>query len=715
MSRKTITIFFFLIIYISTFAQKEKAIVDDLDSRFYFDFQFTETLLSENIYSKNNEKIIFKDYEFKAIPERKLTYESMFVFKSDFYVDKKFENENLSLAVGSMDFPCQIFLNGIQIGHFGEFRNKYIAKTQYATNLQLSNSILNYGDSINTIVIQIYPRKGIKPALFKYFISSDLKVERWSFWKNFIRIDLVKGASIFSVILFLYFGLSFIQNRDKRDRKYLIFSFICILFSLSYLNISFSYNANYELLIYKISRFFSPILTYLLAILTFKITGILNKKIFYKILFIPAIFFSVIFLFQNDIENLEKKFALFAAVVNFPYIMLIFTVSLLSAIKTKKRNRIAFLIGLIVVVASIISDTVNFLSHVNPYSWFIPLGFFSFLISIFFILSSEQTQIYHLAVDRQIELQEIKKNLELLVVERTKQIENQKNEIQNQNELLTEKNIEISEKNTILQQQKEEIVTQIHNLENLNLELEIRNKIIENQELELRRKLSDSLAKSVELKNENIKAQLKATANQMNPHFIFNTLNAIKFFILKNDIKTSDLFLEKFAKLMRKTLYNSIYEIITLKDEVETLTLYIELEQFRANNKFDFSIEIEDESILTYYKIPSLLIQPFIENSIIHGIKTIEGKGIIDIKFRVEEEFLCCIIEDNGIGRKKSSEMKKEKKSEHKSVGINLISERLKLMSELYKGNYSFEYFDYEIEKDQKTGTKVILNLPIFE
>jgi LytS/YehU family sensor histidine kinase len=382
-------------------------------------------------------------------------------------------------------------------------------------------------------------------------------------------------------------------------------------------------------------------------------------------------------------------------------------------VKTRQRNKIVFFIGLIVFISTIVTDTYYFAAHINPYTWYIPLGFFSFLVAIFFILSSEQTQIYHLSADRQAELQKIKDNLELLVVERTKQIEQQKTEIEKQNQLLTEKNNEISIKNTILNQQKEEITTQLHHLEKLNLELEINNKIIENQKQEIRQKLSDSIAKTIELKNETIKAQLKAITNQMNPHFIFNTLNAIKYFILQNDIKTSDLYLEKFAKLMRCTLYNSINETIVLKEEINTLVLYLELEQFRANKKFDFNIHIDDETILDFHKIPSLLIQPFVENSIIHGIRTLACDGKIELDFKIENDILICIVEDNGVGRQKPGEMKKH--SEHISVGISLISQRLKLMSELYNGNYSFEYIDFQESTDGKTGTKVILKLPLFQ
>jgi hypothetical protein len=717
-------------------AQNKSDTFSDLNEKFYPRFSFSEVSFSTEFFRKDSTGIIFENYEGQAIPELKMLVNSMYVFESEFYIEENIRNSKIALAVGAMDYPCQIFINGKYLASYGEIGDAYISKTQFSSKLELPGYLLNFGDSINKLSIQIYPHKGIKPALYKFFISSKQSVEKYIFRRNFIRIDLVKAASIFSIILFLYFLFSFIQNRDKKDKRYIIFAFLCIAFSLSYINISISYNSLNELLIYKIARASTPLLMYLVLLLTVKNTGYLDNKKLSWLLFIPILFFVIYLSVQPDIDRLEKAFSLFSIIVNFPYFLLIFILSLISVIKTRQRNKIAFFIGLIVVITTIISDTINYTSHINPYTWLIPLGFFSFLISIFFILSSEQTHIYHLSIDRQIELQKLKDNLELLVIERTQKIMHQKaeieaqreeievqrdavieqkDEIEKQNHLLTDKNDEISEKNAILLQNKEEILTQIHNLEKLNIELEIQNKIIENQKLEIRQKLSDTIAKSVELKNENVKAQLKAIANQMNPHFIFNTLNAIKYFILKNDITTSDLYLEKFAKLMRCTLYNSLTDTILLKDEINTLTLYLELEQFRANKTFDFNINIEDVSILSYYKIPSLMIQPFIENSIIHGIKTLEVNGLINLDFKIEKEYLVCTIDDNGVGRQKSGEMKKQSKTEHKSVGISLISQRLNLMSELYHGNYSFEYIDMTETTTGKSGTKVILKLPVIE
>jgi len=730
--------FFILIIFLQTVlvgtAQNSGSFVTDLKERTELKFSFAETGYSYNRYPKDSIPITFENYMWLPIPERKMAENSMYVFESEFYVAEKFRSEKIALAVGPMNYPCRLFLNGLYIASYGEIGARYITKTQFSSAVELPDYLLHFADSVNRLTIQVYPEKVTKPALFKYFISSEKNVEQWAFRRNFVRIDLIKGASMFFVVLFFYFVLGYIQRKDKSDKRYLIFAFICLLFSISYINFTISYNSLYELAIYKTARTLTPIVTYLLLLFTIKNTGIFDRKKLLLFLLIPISIAAIYILLQKDIESLEKSFFLFSILVNFPYIIFIFIISLISAVKTGQRNKIVFFIGLIVFIATIVTDTYYFAAHINPYTWYIPLGFFAFLVAIFFILSSEQTQIYHLSIERLVELEKLKDNLELMVVERTKKIEQQKTEIESQseqieiqrdaviernleiekqNQQLTEKNDEISIKNTILNQQKEEISTQLHHLEKLYIELEINNKIIENQKLEIRQKLSDSIAKTIELKNETIKAQLKAITNQMNPHFIFNTLNAIKYFILQNDIQTSDLYLDKFAKLMRFTLYNSINETIILKDEINTLTLYLELEQFRASKKFNYSIHFEDDTIVNNYKIPSLLIQPFVENSIIHGIRTLTYDGKIELDFKIEDDILICIVEDNGVGRSNLENSKKQ--INHISVGISLITQRLKLMSELYEGNYSFEYVDFQESKDGKTGTKVILKLPIFQ
>lgn len=227
------------------------------------------------------------------------------------------------------------------------------------------------------------------------------------------------------------------------------------------------------------------------------------------------------------------------------------------------------------------------------------------------------------------------------------------------------------------------------------------------------------IQKQNQLKNKQIEEQkqralaseLQALRSQMNPHFIFNTLNSIQNFISKNESKDASIYLSKFAKLMRATLANTKRQRISLKDEIETLTLYLELEQLRLNNKFSYEILVDETIDTQYEQIPSMLIQPYVENAIWHGISHKEGNGIIRIQFLPESEHLLkCVVEDNGIGRENAIKLKQNTTSP--SFGMNITKERVELLNSLNGNQLSVKINDLKIN-NQPAGTRVELYVPI--
>lgn len=208
----------------------------------------------------------------------------------------------------------------------------------------------------------------------------------------------------------------------------------------------------------------------------------------------------------------------------------------------------------------------------------------------------------------------------------------------------------------------------------------------------------------------------KALRLQMNPHFIFNTLNAIQYFIFQNDKLSANRYISMFSKLMRQILVNSQYNTIMLKDEIDALELYIELELLRFGDKFEFRIIVRpDESILDKY-IPSMILQPYIENAIRHGLIYREEKGLLKIEISEKEEGkVVCMIEDNGVGRERAEEIRKRTKPEHVSMGTKITESRLKLMSNLYKSEMSVTVTDLKDENGMAAGTRIELIIPTFE
>jgi sensor histidine kinase YesM len=213
-------------------------------------------------------------------------------------------------------------------------------------------------------------------------------------------------------------------------------------------------------------------------------------------------------------------------------------------------------------------------------------------------------------------------------------------------------------------------------------------------------------------KRKALVSELQALRSQMNPHFIFNTLSSIQSFITKNESKDAVVYLSKFSKLMRATLENTKKQKISIKDETDTLELYLQLEKLRLNNRFDFSILVDDGIDPQFDQIPSMLIQPYVENAIWHGVSHLKTQGKITISFHLEEEHLLkCAIEDNGVGRKKSMELK-QNKSSNPSFGMSITKERVEILNSLHNSSLSVTIIDL-MSEEAPLGTRIELFIPL--
>ncbi|MCX6180884.1 MAG: histidine kinase [Bacteroidetes bacterium] len=202
---------------------------------------------------------------------------------------------------------------------------------------------------------------------------------------------------------------------------------------------------------------------------------------------------------------------------------------------------------------------------------------------------------------------------------------------------------------------------------------------------------------------------LKSLRSQMNPHFIFNALNSVNSFISSNDQKTANKYLADFSKLMRSVLENSQKDFVPLSEEVEVLRLYLKLEHFRFSNKFDYTFEVDENLVVEQYKVPPMLIQPYIENSVWHGLRYKEEKGMLDVRVAGSGDSLTVTITDNGIGRKKSQELKTHNQKQNESMGLKNIESRLQIINDLFKTNLKVQVQD----ANPKTGEGTIVNISI--
>lgn len=208
--------------------------------------------------------------------------------------------------------------------------------------------------------------------------------------------------------------------------------------------------------------------------------------------------------------------------------------------------------------------------------------------------------------------------------------------------------------------------------------------------------------------------ELKALRAQMNPHFVFNSLNSIQHFILTNKSGDAGKYLNKFARLMRVILNNSEKSVITIKEELEYLTLYIELEAMRFDNMFEWKFDISDDIDTDYFEIPAMLLQPYVENAILHGLTPKGEGGLLEIIMRLQGNNLLCRIRDNGIGREKSQAMRQlSKRKDHKSLGMKITSDRLELINNLQGSHLSMTVTDLHNEDGTPAGTQVDIFIPV--
>lgn len=206
-------------------------------------------------------------------------------------------------------------------------------------------------------------------------------------------------------------------------------------------------------------------------------------------------------------------------------------------------------------------------------------------------------------------------------------------------------------------------------------------------------------------------SELNTLRLQINPHFLFNSLNSIKSYIIKNKTDEAADYLTDFSTLIRSILQKSKEQVVTLKEELDTILLYTKLEKLRFQQKFDFIFEISPEIDTENIMIPALLLQPYIENAIKHGLANKKEKGTLSLIIRDLEENIEILIDDDGVGRKHATELKSNSDG-HQSMGLKINEERLKLLNKIHGWNIRCHIMDKFDSENKPIGTKIILTIP---
>ena len=243
---------------------------------------------------------------------------------------------------------------------------------------------------------------------------------------------------------------------------------------------------------------------------------------------------------------------------------------------------------------------------------------------------------------------------------------------------------------------------------------EVSNKIALINTLKQEKRIAEQNKLAVAYSKQILQLRLQAVQAQMNPHFLFNSLNAIKLFIIKNDQKQAVTYLTKFAKLIRMVLNHAKIAETSLKDELDLIKLYIEVENIRFNHSIDFKIDIDEHLDINQIKVPPMIFQALIENAIWHGLAPKKGEKKLRMHISKKMPYTKISIEDNGIGRKKAQDIQRQKNKSLKkeSMGIKITEERLAVYTQAYKNKFKINFID--LYKDQQpAGTKVEVYIPI--
>ena len=243
----------------------------------------------------------------------------------------------------------------------------------------------------------------------------------------------------------------------------------------------------------------------------------------------------------------------------------------------------------------------------------------------------------------------------------------------------------------------------------VNAALTFRRQTIENQ-----KKTKEISEINLQLERQKtIQQELRSLVSRMNPHFIFNILNAIQFHVLENDKGLALDGISGFSKLVRTSLNHSEKDLIFLDEEIDFLTNYLKLEQTRLGEKLSFEIDISDDLLNDEIMIPPMIIQPFIENAIVHGVSSLEKNGMINLVFSLTNEYLIVKITDNGIGREKAEELKKQRKgTTHHSKAQSIIDLRMQMFAEFHGKKFIYKIHDLKDDTKQAAGTSVELLIP---
>ncbi len=375
---------------------------NNIEDKVILNFYILESKFADGEYIKGDiNQYGFQKYDNGFLPVKLDIKRRMYTFRTDFNIDESLKNENLSIFIGPTDYPYNVYLNGKIICKKGRYKNNYNSTLYYSENIYLSSDILKYGIEKNEFCIQVYPLFETK-SLGKVILTSSEKVSFMVFLRNLFNVHLIQGACVVSIIVFLYFLLLFISKKFK-EKKYLYFSLLCIFFYSSYFNIFSYYDSVNEVLLEKITRIGFSLTTTFLMYFILEYSELLKIKLLKRtimgVILIPIIYASYIIFIQTSKQSISFYFQKIITIyILTPLLISSFILLIISSIifinKKKNFTPVVIIFGYICVIITSIKDIIALTDIESPFMWTLPYGYLMLVLSIFFTLSIEQSQMF---------------------------------------------------------------------------------------------------------------------------------------------------------------------------------------------------------------------------------------------------------------------------------------------------------------------------------
>ncbi|MBN2442736.1 MAG: hypothetical protein JXJ04_15375, partial [Spirochaetales bacterium] len=356
----------------------------------------------------------FTLYDGKWLEHKKKVNRRMFTFRTGFYVDNAIKGEKLSIYLPLTGLPRNVYLNGISIYTAGRYKTDYNTSAYTAANIYLPKEILVYGDALNVLAIQGYPEHD-QLALGAITISSYYTNAGRVFLQNFVGETLISSGVILSLIIFIYFLFLF-STMGFNNFTYLYFGLTCLFFGLSYVNLSFNNDGLPQILFEKISRCSFPWTVMFVTFFIMEFTNRFNKKRLIKIgISIPIIIITIVTAVQEKIAGVASTFVITMFGIMLPLLVFSIVVLFVSLIKDKNKKTVIILFSFAAVIITATYDIVHVVASIFPYVYLMQFGFISIVISIFFLLAYDQSQIFIASVRTAKDLNIKNESLKIMV------------------------------------------------------------------------------------------------------------------------------------------------------------------------------------------------------------------------------------------------------------------------------------------------------------